>query len=445
VRLFLHNFMDFATFQIFLAGCTAGIITGIVPGLGPAHLLALLYLWMTGWSPIHLMVFYVAYITISNFVDAIPSLYFGVPGEVSAIPASRESQRLAELGLTGQAIKLSAIGRTIGSLIALSTSVYLIQWLLSIPEIFASRWQMVFYLITVICIAIAGRNSWWINALMMLVGFTISLIGYNYYTETVYLTGGWTDLYSGVPLLPLLIGIYVIPQLLAAPAIRKKFDYNVQVKSQGLYIPSMLRGTAVGYVLGLVPGMSYILGSTAAYNFERWWHQKFQKKNDISVAAVVASETASNTGSMTVLIPLLLFGMPIIASEAIIYDLMVDAGAVFSLGSFLITNYVILAQWFVIACVIGMIMSWPIADQFRKLSERLLDPRFIWILIGLILFSAGIEAYHSQKIALYSAVFVTSLIAGWLLRKFDVMPLVFVFVLGSSFQSIAYNLLQLYF
>lgn len=445
MRLFLHHIMDLVTFYIFLAGCTAGVITGIVPGLGPAHLLAVLYMWMIGWSPLHLMTFYVAYITISNFVDAIPSLYFGVPGEVSAIPASRESQRLSELGLTAQAIRLAAVGRILGSMVALVTSWWLIQWLLSVPEIFSSRWQMAFYLITVICIAVAGRNSWWINTLMMLAGFAISMVGYNYYTESVYLTGGWTELYSGIPLLPLLIGIYVIPQLLTTQAARKEFDCGICITSKNRYVPSMLRGTAIGYVLGLVPGMSYILGSTAAYNFERWWNQRFQEKNDISVAAVVASETASNTGSMTVLIPLLLFGMPIIASEAIIYDLMVDAGAVFSLGSFLITNYVILAQWFVIACVIGMIMSWPMATQFKRLSERLLDHRFIWLLIALILISAGIEAYHSQKIAVYSAVFLVSLTAGWALRKRDVMPMVFVFVLGSSFQSIAYNLLQLYF
>lgn len=438
--------MDFSTLYIFLAGCTAGVITGIVPGLGPAHLLAMLYMWMTGWSPLHLMTFYVAYITISNFVDAIPSLYFGVPGEVSAVPASRESQRLAQLGLTSGTVRLAAIGRTLGSLVALVLSFFLVSWLLEIPEIFSSRWQMVFYVVTVICIAIAGRNSWWGNALMMASGFAISLIGYNYYAGVEYFTGGWTELYSGVPLLPFLIGVYVIPQLLSSHDTAKRFELVQQVSAPVQeYVPSMLRGTAIGYLLGLVPGMSYILGSTAAYNFERWWHQKFCKKNDISVAAVVASETASNTGSMTVLIPLLLFGMPIIASEAVIYDLMVDAGAVFSLGSFLITNYVILAQWFVIACVIGMIMSWPMADIFRRVAERLLDPRFIWILIGLILISAGIEAYHSQKIAVYSAVFLASLSAGWALRKRDVMPMVFVFVLGSSFQSIAYNLLQLYF
>jgi putative tricarboxylic transport membrane protein len=207
----------------------------------------------------------------------------------------------------------------------------------------------------------------------------------------------------------------------------------------------MARGTAIGYFLGLVPGMSYILGSTAAYNFERWWHRQTQKKTNISVASVVASETASNTGSMTVLIPMILFGMPIIASEAIIYDLMVDAGAVFSLGSFLTDNYVTLAGWFVIACVLGVILSWPLANQFRRLSEILLDPRFLWILIALIIVSAGIEAYHSQKVLVYSVSFVLSLWAGWALRHRDVMPLVFVFVLGNNFQSIVYNLLQLYF
>lgn len=437
--------MDPTTLTIFLLGCLGGVATGIVPGLGPAHLLAILYTWMVGWNPLHLMIFYVAYITISNFVDTIPSLYFGVPGEVSAIPASKESKSLAQAGLTQHAIRLTALGRLLGSVIALGASYFIVSWLLSFPEIFASRWQIVFYIITVICIALSGTNRWWENAGMMLAGLTLSAVGYNYYTQKTYFTGGWVDLYSGIPLLPFLIGIYVIPQLLRNLEIKQTNNEIRTVDHHQRYVGPMLRGSVIGFILGLVPGMSFILGSSAAYTFEKWLQKRQPSKQHSSLASVVASETASNAGSMSVLIPLLLFGIPIIASEAIIYDLMIDSGAIFTLGSFLINNYVILASWFMAACVVGVALSWPLATVGRTVTEKLLDKRFIWALIAVIVLSLGTEAWHSQKLLLYLSTLVVSLIVGFALRKKDVMPMVFIFVLGASMQSVIYNLIQLYF
>lgn len=429
---------------IFLLGCIAGVITGIMPGVGPAHLLAILYVWMTGWNPVDLMVFYIAYITVANFIDAVPSLYFGIPGEVSAVPASRESLNLASQGLTSHTLKLCALGRLLGSALALMLSLYVVSWLLAHTEIFASHWQLCFYAFTLVCIGLAGKNLWWKNFAFMIAGLATSMIGYNYYTQQTYATGGWSDLYTGIPLLPVLIGIYVIPQLIQKTQIMHVQPLANHTAIGSHCVPSMFRGSVVGYVMGLIPGLSFILGSTAAYTLERWWQRRWSSNQHPSMAAVVASETASNTGSVSMLIPLLLFGIPIIASEAIIFDLMVDAGAFFTLGSFLKANYVTLVAWFVAACVVGTVISWPLADWFRRLSAKLLDRRFSWILFVLIMISLITEAVSQQRLMVYGLVFFLSLVIGWALRKHDVMPFVFVFVLGANLQSVLYNLIQLY-
>lgn len=429
---------------VFLLGSLAGIITGIMPGIGPAHLLAILYVWMKGWDPVHLMIFYIAYITVANMIDSIPSLYFGVPGELQAIPASRESRSLSEQGLTHIAIQQAALGRLFGSMIALILGSLTISWIFSYPEIFSSLWQMIFYIITLVCIMIAGNNRWWENIIFMICGMGMSLIGYNYYTQQVYATFAWDDLYSGLPMLPVLIGIYVIPQLIQHTHTRKQSFINSPQQHQANYLPVMARSSVVGYVLGLIPGMSYVLSSTACYNLEKWWQRRHGNKN-ISVASVIASETGSSTGSVSMLIPLLLFGIPIIASEVIIYDLMVEAGAVFSMGIFLRDNYMTLVGWFVLSCAIGVLISWPLSGIFRSVSQKLLDPRFIWVIYVLILISMILNAMDQQKIILHSLVFIISLAIGWILRNKDVMPLVFVFVLGPNLQSVIYNMLQLYF
>lgn len=438
--------MDISTIWAFALGSAAGVFTGIIPGLGPAHLLAIMYYWLTGWNPVNLVVFYIAYITISNFVDAIPSLYFGVPGEISSVPASRESQTLGQQGLTQTTIRLCAQGRVLGGLLALIISGGVVGWILSWPQIFSSIVQMSLYCFTLVVIMFAGNNAWWRNMLFMIAGFAVSAIGYNYYTQQTYATFGWTDLYNGVPVLPVLIGIYVLPMLWSHATEPKMISVPVKSQStQGNYLPSMLRGTTIGYVLGLVPGMSYILSSTAAYNFEKWWIKKTKNKININVASVVASETASNTGSVSLLIPMLLFGIPIIASEVIIFDLLVDAGAVFTQGNFLKANYGVFTGWFLASCVLGFLFSWPLSRPFRHLFGYIANKKFMAALTVLIVISIMLDAVQSQKIVLYLTVLVTSFAVGWQLRKHDVMPFVFVFVLGASLQSVAFNLLQLYF
>ena len=430
---------------IFVLGCIAGVVTGILPGVGPAHLLAILYYWMSGWSPVGLMVFYIAYITVSNFVDAIPSLYFGIPGEISAVPASKESTSIAQAGFTQDTLRLAAIGRIVGSVFALCMSAVIVDLLLKWPGVFGSVSQICFYVFTLCCIVLAGDNAWWKNILLMLGGLAISAVGYNYYTHQTYATLGWNELYSGVPLLPVLIGIYVIPMLLKNADVYALELTDQKQKLQGNYVPSMLRGTVIGYLLGLVPGLSFVLGSTAAYNFERWWQDRFPSAQNKSVASVVASETASNTGSASLLIPLLLFGIPIIASEVIIFDMMTDAGAVFTLGSFLKNNYITFTQWFVAACVVGFVLSWPLAQLFKKLIVNIAGFRVTIALILLIILGVVLDSIQEQKIVLYFSTLAVSLMLGWVLRKLDVMPLVFTFVLGASLQNVIYSIIQLYF
>jgi hypothetical protein len=98
-----------------------------------------------------------------------------------------------------------------------------------------------------------------------------------------------------------------------------------------------------------------------------------------------------------------------------------------------------------VACALGVIFSWPLATIGRTVAGKLLDKKFIWMLVALIMASLFIEAWTSQKLLLSLLTFVVSLIAGFALRNKDVMPMVFVFVLGASMQSVIYNLIQLYF
>jgi hypothetical protein len=102
-------------------------------------------------------------------------------------------------------------------------------------------------------------------------------------------------------------------------------------------------------------------------------------------------------------------------------------------------------MWFVAACAVGFVLSWPLANMFRSIIERIAGIQFTAVIIALIMISLILDAMQGQKIMLYFLTLLISLAAGWALRKHDVMPLVFTFVLGSSLQSVIYSIIQLYF
>ena len=76
--------IDILSFAIL--GSLAGVVVGLIPGIGPAQLLAVAYVALLALDPIQLAVFYIGLITTSQYLDSVPATYFGVPGETSAVP-----------------------------------------------------------------------------------------------------------------------------------------------------------------------------------------------------------------------------------------------------------------------------------------------------------------------------------------------------------------------
>ena len=102
-----------------LYGSLLGVCVGIIPGIAPAHLMSIMFMALFYMSPVELACFYIAILTVSQYVDSIPAVYFGVPGETSAIPASYEGVHLRQQGLGSQAIRLTAIGRLVAGAVGI--------------------------------------------------------------------------------------------------------------------------------------------------------------------------------------------------------------------------------------------------------------------------------------------------------------------------------------
>jgi putative tricarboxylic transport membrane protein len=433
-------------------GSLSGIVTGLIPGIGPAQLLAIAYVALLALDPIQLAVFYVGLITTSQYLDSVPATYFGVPGEVSAVPASYEGPRLMARGLGQQSIRLTAIGRIMASVIAVTLGVTLLSVIVQSTWVFKNNVQLVLLLMAVVGVAATSQCNWWRTAMAMSLGYIIGKVGFDYTTNTNILTFGQAQLQEGLPLLSVIMGLYVIPLLLIelAKTVQLKLDpvpQNINTLSVKPYVPTMLRSSILGWFLGLIPGLSYILSATGCYAYEKWRRIRAKLYQPGDMHSMVAAETGNTSGAFSTLIPLMIFGIPITISEVILYNLMLTNGADFSRGGFLLSNYHWLLGSFLLANVLGLIFCWPLAVRMAHWVSKI-NLRVTWIsIITVVSLCVLWQGYYNQMILLYSVVFAIMIVIGLACMRYrvDLLPVLFIFLLQNNIDQAVFNLWQIYF
>jgi putative tricarboxylic transport membrane protein len=202
-----------------------------------------------------------------------------------------------------------------------------------------------------------------------------------------------------------------------------------------------LRSSVIGFFCGFTPVLSNIMSSNVAYSIEKFLLGNNYRR-DGDVRALVASESANNAGNIGCLIPLLAFGIPIVASEAVLFEITNTKGLIYSLD-WVLQNFHWIAGTFLVANVIGFLCSWPLARMLSKIVS-LFSNYFKWtiiVLLVLICFWAGWREAQAMYYMILAAIFLP---IGLLLRKFDLLPLVVIFMLSTLIENNAVIVWNLY-
>ena len=314
--------MDILYFVPHLVGIGLGLISGLIPGVGNFVLMLLAWPWLTEFGIVELLIMYASMAAISQYIGSIPAIVYGIPGESSSYPAVAESRNLTTQTQVSRAISGSAFGSAVGSLLVVALVLVFVEYT-DLIKYFYSTYVLVGLLLTVtLAMVVTCGNRWFVNLAMILAGLALGMIGYNSYLNVNIATFDNTYLYAGLPMPVVLICLFAIPQML------HHWDADL-AKTKGkiyelgrLYIlnPLALAGsTLIGFFGGLIPGLTTVFASTAAYNVSQLFTRDPVKR-------IVVSETANNAGAFSMLLPLLIFGVPLIGSEAILLFLMEQKG-----------------------------------------------------------------------------------------------------------------------
>lgn len=428
---------------IALTGCFIGTIVGLLPGLGPINGVAILMplafaLHLPAGSA--LMLLATVYIG-CEYGGRISSILLNVPGDAGAIMTTLDGYPMALKGQAGVALSISAASSFVGSTIAIIGIILFAPLLASWSLAFGPAEYFALMIFAITCLGSMISQNPLKAFLSALIGLTLTTVGVDANSGVYRFTFDNVHLSDGIQFVMVVIGLFSVSEILlmlesacsgqprAQADGRKCFN-----RSEAAYCSfSILRGSFIGFLVGILPGAGATIASAIAYMSEKkiCGGNTFGKGDIRGVAAPEAANNASACGSF---IPMLTLGIPGSGTTAV----MAGALTLYNLtpGPAMFTEQPEIVWGLIAALLIGnvmlLIMNIPLVGFFVRLLTLPL-----WLLVPAIaaISAVGVYAIHSTTFDLLLMIGIG--IFGYLLRKMDfpLSPLILGFVLGELLEQ----------
>jgi putative tricarboxylic transport membrane protein len=325
MELFQNIFMGFSIvfepgnfFACFL-GVFIGTLVGVLPGIGPVGAMSLLLPVTYHLSPISSLVMLAGIYYGSQYGGSTTAILMNIPGEATSIVSCLDGYKMAQQGRAGPALGIAAFGSFIAgtlSLVGLATiapPLAIIAIRFGPPEYFG---LMCMGLVLVTYLASGSP----IRALMMAAfGIILGCIGQDPETGSSRLNFGLIDLFEGIGLVPLAVGLFGISEVFLN--IEKSLGKRTFLKTKWRHLlPNkrdwkdsslpILRGTVLGFFLGILPGGGALLSSFVSYTVEKRISKHPERFGKGAIEGLAGPESANNAATGGAYIPLLTLGIP---------------------------------------------------------------------------------------------------------------------------------------
>ena len=447
---------------IMLAGVLFGLVAGMLPGIGNVVTLMLVYPFITDFNLFQIILFYVCLAGAAQYTGSVVATTLAVPGETSSLPAVTEGHKMFLNGRGNYAISNSAIGSFVGAgLASMIMLCFLPFGVYAISNFYNTHIQSIILIgVSVFLIITYAGQKWYHNLFLFAIGWFLSSIGFSkelmqYNWDFIIDYQKFEYLHFGLPLYPIVVALFVFPIFLKewnsprpdSRTLNKLWDnqFTKHLREYWNNIGASLRGTLIGSLCGLVPHMTSTLASNVAYIKEMARGKKHGTYNENgAIKSLVSAETANNAAGLTQLTPLLLIGIPITTSEAIVLNIIENNMEVINWETTVSTGmFGTLVIYFIVMNALCLLAAWPFAKHLHvmfKMNQKLLYTCTFLLLMALVFYMGSIISQEMY----YVAVTLALLPLGYLLKRWDTLILVFAFVLESQIQGSVIRLFHIY-
>jgi putative tricarboxylic transport membrane protein len=423
------------------AGCMLGTLVGLLPGLGPAAGTAILLPLTFSLDATGAIIMLCAIYYGAMYGGTITSVLINVPGEAASVVTCIDGYAMARQGRAGSALAIAAIGSFVGGTLA---TLALVVVALPLAQLALKFGPAEFFglMVAGLCLVVglAGKNL--LAALLMTVlGLLLAMIGLDPVRGAPRFTFGLPELYDGVGFVPGVMGLFGIGELLLAAERREARMIEANLKK---WNPSrdewrrsagaIGRGSVVGFVLGLIPGVGAIVPTFMAYVLEKRLSKNPERFGNGAIEGVASAETANNAYANAAMVPLLALGVPSSPTIAVLMGAFIINGI--TPGPFLFTErpelvWTVIASFF-IGNLILLILNLPLVGLWAKL----LKIPFAYMCAGVLIFCV-VGAYGLKQSLFDVWVMLGFGVLGYILRKLDLplAPAILALILGPMMEK----------
>jgi TctA family transporter len=301
-----------------LIGVFLGTAIGVLPGLGPTATIAMLLPVTFGLPPVSALIMLSGIYYGSQYGGSTTAILVNLPGEAASVVTSLDGYQMARNGQAGKALAAAAIGSFFAGTVATVLIALFAPPLADIALKFGPSEYFSLMVLGLVVAVVLAQGSLLHAIGMVILGLLFGLIGTDVNSGMARFTFELPELADGISFVVIAMGMFGLGEIISN--IEHESTRSVMVKKiQGL-MPTkddlkriaapILRGTALGSALGILPGSGNILGAFAAYSIEKKISKNKDQFGKGAIEGVAAPESANNAGAQTSFIPMLTLGIP---------------------------------------------------------------------------------------------------------------------------------------
>lgn len=423
-------------------GVLMGTIIGVLPGIGPVATIALLLPFTFGLTPEGSLIMLAGIYYGSQYGGSTTSILLKLPGEASSAVTTIDGYQMALKGRAGPALAGAAIGSFFAGTVATFLIAFAAVPLTYLAFSFGPAEYFSLILIGLISSIALASGSVTKAIGMIILGLLLGLTGTDIYTGARRFTFGSRELMDGLDFVAIAMGLFGISEVLRN--LEKNNVVTGSIARVGRIMPSradlkrmvapMMRGTAIGAMLGILPGGGALLSSFVAYNIEKKVSRNSAEFGHGAIEGVVAPESANNAGAQTSFIPMLSLGIPSNVVMALMIGALLLQGVVPGPG--VISNNPTLFWGIIASMWVGnamlLVLNLPLVGLWVKLLQIPYSVLYPFIIAFCCI---GVFSMNNSTFGLYQIAIAG--LAGYLLLKLgcEIPPFILGFVLGPMLEE----------
>ena len=431
------------TFAMMGVGLLLGMFVGALPGFTTLMAMAILLPLSFFLDPLIGIPFLLGVYKGGIYGGSIPAILVSMPGTGAAVATTFDGPALTKKRQARKALEIALFSSVFGDL---SSDIFTIMFIgpLAIVALMIGPPELVAVLVLALIVIAATSTGVFVKGLLMMVtGLLFSLIGQDPIGALSRFTFDIFAIRAGVPLLPMLIGVYALPEILAAiekkaaAVVRQRISAReggrLTLREFRSCFRTICRSTVIGTVIGMIPGVGQVVAAFMGYAAAKSASKTPEKFGTGELEGVAAAEAANNAVNGPTMVPLLTLGIPgdnitVILIGAFIAQglrpgpqLMVEQGPLV---------YAILVAM-VCANVLFLILGYFTIPLFAKVVTI---RRSILLPLTVVFAFAGCYIPRSDPMDLLILVFFGAF--GYVAKKlrFDVTPMVMAFILSPTIE-----------